>query len=99
MEVKGFVNRCVGEGYEWSEGKHNGKGGYYIGSKKLDTAAHFTPEAIEANDWPALHRQIIQGKDVTHITRVVGYYSKVENWNKSKLGELKDRHRGEYRLK
>ena len=30
------------------------------------------------------------------ITRIVGYYSRVSNWNKSKIGELKDRHIGNY---
>lgn len=30
------------------------------------------------------------------ITRIVGYYSRTTNWNKSKLGELKDRHKGNY---
>jgi anaerobic ribonucleoside-triphosphate reductase len=29
-------------------------------------------------------------------TRVVGYFSKIQNWNKSKLGELAARHRGRY---
>ena len=29
-------------------------------------------------------------------TRIVGYYSKIENWNDSKKQELKDRHRGNY---
>ena len=34
---------------------------------------------------------------VVHETRVVGYFSKIENWNKSKrLGELVARHRGRY---
>lgn len=33
-----------------------------------------------------------------HMTRVVGYYSRVENWNKSKIGELRDRHQGKYAL-
>lgn len=33
------------------------------------------------------------------ITRIVGYYSRVSNWNKSKLGELKDRHKGNYSVK
>lgn len=33
-----------------------------------------------------------------HMTRVVGYYSRTENWNPSKLGELKDRHSGDYAL-
>ena len=36
--------------------------------------------------------------DVTGITRIVGYFSRINNWNKSKIGELKDRHRGNYSL-
>ncbi len=37
--------------------------------------------------------------DVVRETRVVGYYSKVRNWNKSKrYGELPDRHAGRYRI-
>jgi len=34
--------------------------------------------------------------DVYGITRIVGYYSRVQNWNRSKLGELADRHGGRY---
>jgi hypothetical protein len=30
------------------------------------------------------------------ITRIVGYYSRVQNWNKSKIGELRDRQQGQY---
>lgn len=30
------------------------------------------------------------------ITRIVGYYSRVNNWNKSKVGELRDRAKGDY---
>jgi len=30
------------------------------------------------------------------LTRIVGYFSRVSNWNKSKHGELKDRHKGNY---
>jgi ribonucleoside-triphosphate reductase len=37
-----------------------------------------------------------QSEKVCHITRIVGYYSRIENWNKSKIGELADRHRGNY---
>ncbi|MFH1541287.1 MAG: anaerobic ribonucleoside-triphosphate reductase [Elusimicrobiota bacterium] len=35
-------------------------------------------------------------KNVYGITRIVGYYSMISNWNKSKLSELKDRHKGDY---
>jgi hypothetical protein len=30
------------------------------------------------------------------VTRIVGYYSRVSNWNKSKIGELRDRAKGQY---
>ena len=30
------------------------------------------------------------------VTRIVGYYSRVNNWNKSKVGELRDRAKGDY---
>ncbi|MCF6148950.1 MAG: hypothetical protein E3K37_09845 [Candidatus Kuenenia sp.] len=30
------------------------------------------------------------------ITRIVGYYSRISNWNKSKISELHDRHTGRY---
>jgi ribonucleoside-triphosphate reductase (formate) len=42
--------------------------------------------------------QACQSSDVYGITRIVGYFSRVNNWNKSKLGELRDRHRGSYAL-
>lgn len=30
------------------------------------------------------------------VTRIVGYYSRMQNWNKSKISELEDRARGNY---
>ncbi len=30
------------------------------------------------------------------VTRIVGYYSRTHNWNKSKIGELRDRQSGYY---
>ncbi|MBR9690804.1 hypothetical protein GOV08_03915 [Candidatus Woesearchaeota archaeon] len=37
--------------------------------------------------------------NVYGMSRVVGYYSIIENWNDSKQAELKDRQRGVYKLK
>ena len=42
------------------------------------------------------HCDYCQSKDVYGMTRIVGYFSRISNWNKSKLGELKDRHQGNY---
>ncbi len=55
--------------------------------------------AVEEAEWPVLEEILLGKRDpvvLQHMTRVVGYYSRIQNWNKSKLGELKDRHRGSY---
>lgn len=35
---------------------------------------------------------------LVYMSRVCGYYSRIGEWNKSKLGELKDRQKGNYGL-
>jgi len=35
-------------------------------------------------------------RNLTLFARIVGYYSRVDNWNPSKLSELDDRHKGDY---
>jgi hypothetical protein len=37
-------------------------------------------------------------ENVYGMSRVVGYYSIIENWNESKLAELKDRQKGIYKI-
>lgn len=34
--------------------------------------------------------------EVDHVSRIVGYYSKISNWNDSKKRELEDRQKGKY---
>ena len=34
--------------------------------------------------------------NVYGMSRVVGYFSKIDNWNPSKKAELKDRQKGKY---
>lgn len=43
---------------------------------------------------PKCHSENVYG-----VSRVVGYYSKIENWNSGKKAELKDRQKGEYEVK
>lgn len=55
--------------------------------------------AIEAVEWGILEDVLVGRREpqvLQHMTRVVGYFSRVENWNKSKVGELKDRQKGNY---
>lgn len=61
----------------------------------------FPAGAIEKADWQTL-LDVLSGRRepvvLQHMTRVVGYFSRIENWNKSKLGELADRQAGAYAL-
>lgn len=59
------------------------------------------PAAILANDWEDLREVLTlvrEAKILRWQARIVGYYSNVANWNRSKVGELRDRHRGDYGL-
>ncbi|HUW33218.1 MAG TPA: hypothetical protein VM223_16540 [Planctomycetota bacterium] len=61
----------------------------------------FSIPAILENDWPMLRDIALGRKSIQplyHVTRIVGYYSRIENWNKSKIGELVDRRHGNYAL-
>jgi anaerobic ribonucleoside-triphosphate reductase len=67
--------------------------GIIIRNERFQTLTHATFEAVEANTLEVLTASCSQGKDVDHITRVTGYFSRTSGWNKGKAGELKDRHR------
>jgi hypothetical protein len=60
-----------------------------------------TLRSILANTWTDLEA-VLTGKRnaviMIHISRVVGYYGQIRNWNSSKLAELRDRQRGDYAL-
>jgi len=51
--------------------------------------------------WPTV-RGFITGEldwaPLYHVSRIVGYFSRIENWNPSKLGELRDRRAGDYSI-
>ena len=46
--------------------------------------------------WGKIKGVLAHGRDVAHHTRVTGYMSTVEGWNKGKIGELRDRHRSRF---
>jgi len=53
----------------------------------------------EGTDWELLDRILTCKREpavLQHLSRIVGYFSRVDNWNESKLGELRDRHKGQY---
>ncbi|MDP8261479.1 MAG: anaerobic ribonucleoside-triphosphate reductase [Candidatus Kappaea frigidicola] len=63
-----------------------------------------SPEFTICNDCSKVSRGLVENcghcesSNVYGITRIVGYYSRIDNWNKSKIGELKDRQKGAYGL-
>lgn len=67
----------------------------------VTTGARFAVSitAIKENSWHDLF-EVMTGQRspriMTHITRIVGYYSQLHNWNRSKIAELSDRHKGDY---
>lgn len=77
----------------------NHQPGVIIKQNKTGLMTRIPLAAIEAADWGVLE-EVLMGKRepqvLQHMTRVVGYFSRVENWNKSKVGELKDRRKGNY---
>lgn len=98
MRLSDFINECVTNGCAWSKGMYNEEPGYFIRPDRFNTDVHFTPQAMLANIFPKLYAHIVQEWDVIHIMRVVGYFSRVQNWNKSKKGELRGRHAGNYSI-
>ncbi len=96
-----LTDRLENSLFEWTEQKHDGEDGLLIRCacprcEGTEEATHVAFNALEDLTWPQIRSHVINGRHVSHITRVVGYFSRVENWNDSKKGELKDRQDGSY---
>lgn len=103
MNKEELISKAVDEGMEWAEGEHEGKPCVYIhwpnpNDPDDKEVAVIELERLPGMEWDKLRKDIIRGRDVTHMTRIVGYFSQVKNWNKSKIGELRDRQAGNYSL-
>jgi len=65
--------------------------GVYLSDTELNTSIHISFAALNKADWGTLVDAVALGRDVDHITRVTGYFSRTSGWNKGKTAELKDR--------
>ena len=65
----------------------------HIGDDRDHPITKFTPGAIARHTWPEVRAQATHGRDVDHVTRITGYFSRTSGWNRGKAQELKDRHR------
>jgi hypothetical protein len=68
---------------------------YYVDHPDCYTVV--SGEAMGRIDGIELYKEINKGLKVEGITRCTGYFSKTTQWNKGKLGELKDRYREGYK--
>jgi len=67
--------------------------GVLVRNDRVETVTHLSLDAVERHTLETLTVACLQGKDVDHITRVTGYFSRTSGWNKGKTAELRDRHR------
>ncbi|HOK80656.1 MAG TPA: anaerobic ribonucleoside-triphosphate reductase [bacterium] len=79
--------------YEFEEKNDNGDSGILIKDNEYNTLTFFTDEAIREGELIELLKQTHHGKNVEWISRVTGYFSKINSWNKGKREEFKDRYR------
>ena len=96
-----LIAHCEIARFEWADGKHEGKPGVFLRVPWLDKGeddpiTHIPLDVLPNVAWPAVRRFAVAGRDVQQFSRIVGYLSRIENWNRSKLGELRDRHKGRY---
>jgi len=78
-----------------------GVGEDYVTVKAPTGKYRIEVETLLVSNWPDIEAYLTGKRDaqvLIGMTRVVGYYSRVSNWNKSKIGELKDRQKGDYVL-
>jgi len=74
---------------------------YLYVKHEADSEKEFTSidmSKLKEIDIKQLHKKLVGCRDVDHITRVTGYFSKTSGWNKGKTGELKDRVRNGHQL-
>lgn len=99
MTREELIDLLVDMGWEWADHEEGGIKG--IAFKKTfnrnEIKYHFSDAGIERAKREEIAKAL-NAYDVSHITRIVGYFSRVSNWNKSKLGELKDRQGGSYEV-
>jgi hypothetical protein len=69
--------------------------------KPSDQKYRILLSTVEKEPWETIEAIVTGKRDahvLDHMTRVVGYYSRIQNWNRSKLGELRDRQAGRYQV-
>jgi hypothetical protein len=105
MHLEDFYNRLQSHKRLTCSGvvrEDNPAGDYFVVEDRESRAAFkVMVDTVLEREWDVLESILTCHREplvLEHVTRIVGYFSKVKNWNKSKLGELRDRRAGNYRL-
>ena len=102
MTEQELIDSCVNNSIDLADGENNDTKGWFLRWRSRDKTINddevsfLEADKLDGLTWPQVHKCVVGGRDVQHMTRVVGYMSRVANWNPSKHGELKDRHAGNY---
>lgn len=99
MTKKDLIGLLVDEKWQWQDHTEQGIEGVAFRKEFNDNwiKYHLSNEGIDKIDKNQLLKRL-RAHDVYWMSRVVGYFARIGNWNKSKLGELEDRHKGAYKI-
>ncbi len=78
---------------EWAQDE---EGNLYLRHSEFDRENEkikIEPRSLPSLTPQKLEQILIGGRNVEHITRITGYFSRVSGWNKGKRAELVDRSR------
>ena len=92
QEFVRYLSECP-EQYGFEEKSLEDKIGVLVENRFYQTKTFVSDQAITNNDLIRILMATHQGRNIEHITRVTGYFSRVGGWNKGKVAELVDRYR------
>ena len=101
MNPVDFFNNIVAHRELHAAGGDEARNEVFVRHGPSGVARALPVSEVLAHTWEDLEAVLTGRRDATimiHMARIVGYYSQVRNWNRSKLAELRDRHRGDYAL-
>jgi|SRR3990167_2518341 len=98
LELDGYIDDAAKKSHTFPSGLVDAPEGFKIDNVRLEASVIVPVDVILDNDIYTLINALksFEFIKVHGVTRIVGYYSRVSNWNRSKIGELRDRQKGNY---
>lgn len=98
LTLDGYIDEAAKKVEGFPESLMNSPEGFKIDNQRLEKSVIVPVDTIIRNPLNVLIDALKTNEfiKVLGVTRIVGYYSRVANWNRSKIGELRDRQKGNY---